>query len=287
MRWVVTAMLFCLCGLLAETAPAPQEKEDPTRLIWNMHFQAARAKKPPKSTPALGRELIGVTIWRLNPSPTSGNPDAPRVPVQEASGAKKPYLPERVKAETSFKEGELVRLGIELPRGGKSYLYVIDHEEYADGTTSEPYLILPGATMPTGGNVMTPGEIAYVPAQGDPIPYFTLRPSRKDQVSEKLTIIVSPKPLRFSISEETQPSGAKMFRLETRELARLEREWGGPTEHREEKGGEGKAWTTAEKEAGEGRKLTQEGPLPQTIYRRVKPKPGAPVLITVPLRIAR
>jgi hypothetical protein len=67
----------------------------------------------------------------------------------------------------------------------------------------------------------------------------------------------------------------------------LERERSGPTEHREEKGGEGKVWTAAEKEAGEGKRvLTQEDPLPQTIYH-VRVKPGAPVVVHVPLRIVQ
>jgi hypothetical protein len=52
-------------------------------------------------------------------------------------------------------------------------------------------------------------------------------------------------------------------------------------------GGAGKTYTKTEKEAGaEGRLLTQEDELPQTLYR-ITPKPGAPVLISVPLRVGK
>jgi len=133
--------------------------------------------------------------------------------------------------------------------------------------------------------ITAPGErdrrkIIYVPAQGDPIPYFTLQRSRKDQISESLTIIVSPEPL---------PLGAGLRQLDSAEAAQLtqwEKQWGGPTERREARGGAGTGWTAAEKEAGEGKRLLVQGdPLPQTIYR-VAIKPGGPVLVTVPLRIA-
>jgi hypothetical protein len=53
-------------------------------------------------------------------------------------------------------------------------------------------------------------------------------------------------------------------------------------------GGAGQAWTTTEKAAAADaatRVLDQEDPSPQTIYR-VTAKPGAPVMIMVPLRYA-
>ena len=51
-------------------------------------------------------------------------------------------------------------------------------------------------------------------------------------------------------------------------------------------GGPGTAYTAAEKAAGAApnQQLTQDDPLPQTIYK-VDAKHGAPILVTIPLRI--
>ena len=52
-------------------------------------------------------------------------------------------------------------------------------------------------------------------------------------------------------------------------------------------GGAGRTYTRAEKEAGaEGRLLTQDDELPQTLFRVVA-KPGSPLLVAVPLQIAK
>jgi hypothetical protein len=125
--------------------------------------------------------------------------------------------------------------------------------------------------------VITAGRSAFVPAQGDPIPYFTLERSGRNHVGERLTIIISPEPLPVNVEQPT---------LDPALVARWERQWGGPTEWRESRGDVGKQWTEAEQEADKGaRKLVQSDPLPQTIYR-IRAKPGGRVLVTIPLRIA-
>jgi len=207
-------------------------------------------------------ELIGVTIWRLR------------------DGQEEP-MAERAATDTLFNEGERLRLSIEAPREGDNYLYVIDREVYADGTTSDPYLIFPSRSTPKGGNVATAGELVFVPAQGDEFPYFTLERARKDQLREELTIIISPKPLKVPIGALTDP-----VRLKREQVAQWERQWGGRVEQWEERSGAGKQWTAAEKDAYKGeRRLVQGDPLPQTIYL-IKGKPGAPMILRVPLRVA-
>ncbi|MGH9841613.1 MAG: hypothetical protein ACREEM_22915 [Blastocatellia bacterium] len=292
-------ILLCLCGLPAFAAPSPQEEKDSERRLWNQQFQEARKKtivkartkaaapqpaakqetKPAAtntSAPpaqAVNDELLGVTLWRLRKTAGREDQDKPRLMVQ-----KDEYVPERVNAATPLNEGQLARLSIEAPRETDGYLYVIDRELYADGTTSEPYLIFPSQSTPPGGNVMKGGKVVYVPAQGDPLPYFTLRRSRQDQVGEELIIIVSPEPL---------PAGVGLRELDRKLVAQWEKQWGAPTERREAQVGADKDWTKAEQEAGENeRLLTQGDPLPQTIYR-VKTKPGNPLLLVMPLRIAR
>jgi hypothetical protein len=227
--------------------------------------------------PSTDEELIGVTIWRLRPGTASDNPNRPRLLVQKSGGPAEYFLPERVEADTRFREGELVRLCIEVPRAADSYLYVIDREGYADATVGDPHLIFPAQSTPPGGNVVKAGKLVYVPAQGDPIPYFTLTRSRKNQVSERLTIIVSPEPLSLGVGPRI---------LDPAQVAQFEKQWGGPTERREAKGDTGKGWTAEEKEADEGkRQLVPADPLPQTIYR-VAVKPDRFVLVNLPLQVA-
>src|SRR5215813_8574877 len=308
-RLVATVVLLGVCSLLALAIPSQQdEEEDGTRRIWNKRFQEARARaarrtgkltNAPTSSQATSRdvgvsdvtaptaspagavdgELIGVTVWRLRNATASDDQNRPRLLAQK-DGLQ--LIAARVAADTPFSEGQMVRLGIEATSERDSYLYVIDREVYADGASSDPYLIFPSQTTPPGGNVVTDGKIVYVPAQADPIPYFTMSPTRKDQVSEALTIIVSPMPLELTPGAPGDPT-----RLDSSQVAQWEKQWGGRTEQRESRGGVGKQWTVAEKEAGEGeRRLTQSDPLPQTIYR-VEVKPGAPALVHVPLRITK
>jgi hypothetical protein len=265
-RWrMAIAALLGLCSLWAVAISLPQsESEDSTRRIWKKRFREARAHTPasrPQSTAANG-ELIGVTIWRLR--------DEQNKPMAE-----------RATAGTLFNEGERVRLSIEVPREGDNYLYVIDREVYADGTTSDPYLIFPSQSTPKWGNVATGGKLIFVPAQGDEFPYFTLERARKDQLREELTIIVSPKPLKVPIGSPTNP-----VKLEREQVVQWEKQWGGRVEQWEELSGVGKQLTAAENDADKGeRRLVQGDPLPQTMYL-IKVKSGAPVVLRVPLRVA-
>jgi hypothetical protein len=259
-------ILLGFCSLWVIAIPSIQdEEEDNTRRIWNKRFRDARASvrtKQPGGT-AVEEELIGLTIWRLRET-NQHNPIA-----------------ERAMIDTLFNEGEQVRFSIEVPQEGDGYLYVIDREVYADGTTSDPYLIFPSQTTPPRGNIVTAGKPVYVPAQGDPNPYFTLEVSRRDHVREKLTFIISPKPLKLILETSGNPA-----QLDRAQVAQWEKQWGGHVERREERNGAGKQWTVAEKEAGNGqRRLVQGDPLPQTIFL-VKAKPGVPIILHAPLQIA-
>jgi len=259
------ASLLGLCSLWAAAYSFPKnEPEDSTRRIWKKRFQNARARtslRRPRGTATNG-DLIGVTIWRLRED-------------------QKKLTAERATTDTLFNDGERVRLSVEVPRECDNYLYVIDREVYADGTTSDPYLIFPSHSTPKWGNVVTAGKMVFVPARGDKFPYFTLERARKDQLREELTIIVSPKPLKMPIEEQTDP-----VRLERSQVAQWERLWDSRVEQWEKRDGVGKQWTAAEKESDKGeRRLVQGDALPQTFYL-MKVKPGAPMVLRVPLRVA-
>lgn len=216
---------------------------------------------------------MGITIWRLRPSRSTDG--GPRILVQEGPESVS-WTPERVAAGTRLRMGDRVRLTIESPRSG--YLYVIDREQYATGEMGEPYLIFPTTRINNGDNKVSAGKIIDLPAQEDRPNYFTLRQSRKDQIGEMLTVMVADKPL-----SEIQV-GENALELSKDEVAQWEKEWGRQSERFELSGGVGRTWTKAEQEAGlDGtRRLTQDDPGPQTIYRIVGG--DGPVLANVELK---
>jgi hypothetical protein len=219
--------------------------------------------------------VLGVTFWRLRPS-TPG--DEARIFVHDpAQPGVKAWTPERIEAETPLAAGDRVRISIESPTAG--YLYVVNHERYADGTTGTPELIFPTTRTRGGENRVEAGRVVEIPAQEDNPPYFTMRPSRPDQVAEELVVIVTEQRLELNIGREP-------LRLDREQLRVWIERWRVPVERLEQVGGRGRAWTRAEQEAGgELRKLTQDEPSPQTVYH-ANTRMGEPLLVTMALRYA-
>lgn len=280
------------------------QDDDTTRKLWDTGFMKKRpapttAKKPaatqPKYkrvTPPLpasasdlaGDAMIGVTIWRLRPATAT---DEARIIVYKKD-SKQPteWTPERVEADTPLAKGQRVRLSLEVPRTG--FLYVIDREQYADGSLSEPYLVYPTLGSRNGDNAVTAGRVIEIPPQDDDrsYSYFELEPlargNQPEQVSEMLTVIVTPEKL----------SGLKIgnepLQLSKEQVAGWEKKWGAQVERIEMVGGAGKAYTSAEKAAGSNptQRLTADDPPPQTIFH-IAAKPGDPLLVNVPLRIGK
>jgi hypothetical protein len=174
-----------------------------------------------------------------------------------------------------------VRLSIEAARAG--YLYVIDHEQYADGSLGEPVLIFPTMRTNGGNNAVKAGRIIEIPTQDDRPPFFTLKPSRSDQVSEVISVLVSPTPL------DGLEIGANAQKLSVQQVATWEKSWGGTVGRLEMQNGAGRTWTRQEKEAGADatRSLSQEEPAPQTLYYKPEAKSGQPVMVNVTLRYGR
>ena len=219
-------------------------------------------------------EFIGITVWRLRPAASSDNQDS-RLLLQEEDKEKSgniEWLPERVEADTPFAPGDRVRLSIESPRTG--YLYVIDREEYNDGTLSEPYLIYPTLRNRGGNNSVSAGKVIELPENSA----FKLTPMRADYRGERLTLLVTSEPIgEITVAPRYQ-------KLDNSLVEQWEKKWSATAERFEMVGGAGKPYTRTEKEAGAGRLLTQEDDLPQTLFRVVA-SPGAALLISVPLKI--
>jgi hypothetical protein len=223
---------------------------------------------------------VGVTIWRLRPSDASDH-GARKIGLEGSKQVE--FTPERVEVGTPLQVNDRVFLSVESPRAG--YLYVVDREQYADGSMGDAVLIFPTTRTNGGDNRVTPGKLIDIPAQNDDPSYFTLvpSPSRQDQVAEILSIVVTTAPLgNFPISD-------KPLTLGKSQIAKWEKEWCSGVERYELEGGAGQQWSQEEKEASagvNGRYLRQGDPSPQTIYL-VEAKNNVGLLVTIPLRYRR
>ncbi|HUG52037.1 MAG TPA: hypothetical protein VMR21_00480 [Vicinamibacteria bacterium] len=250
--------------------PAPAPRESP----------AAPGPDPGGATgPAerldLADSLIGITVWRLRPA-RAGDRDQGAV-VFAVGG--EDLVAQRVEAGTSLAPGDRVRIGVESARPG--YLYLIDREQFAGGA-GDPFLIFPRVRIRGGDNRVMPGRLVEVPDLADTPPFFTLKPSRPDQVGELVTVIVAPQPI------QGLPAGRAAQRLSPEQVEAWEKAWAAPTRRIELPGGAGTLYTGAEREAGgmASRLLTQEEPVPQSMYR-VESKPGDPMMVQLSLRMSK
>ncbi|HET8647493.1 MAG TPA: hypothetical protein VFO85_18490 [Vicinamibacteria bacterium] len=279
----VAAALGALALAAAVTATSQEGREAGSRQLWDEEFvkarpaapaPAAKAGAPRKTTAAAsaGPSFVGVTLWRLEPAA-----EGTRALTVEGEGRR--WAPMRAEVGTAIPEGQHVRVAVEASRPG--FLYVVDRERYADGTTGDPVLVFPTRRIRGGENAVRPGKVVEIPDHGDQPPYFTLRRSRAGHEEEELLLLVAPEPLaEVTVGQDAQP-------LARAQVEEWERRWGGAHARLESPGGPGRAYTAAEQEAARSqtRLLTRGEPLPQTLYR-VQGRAGSPALVAVRLRIA-
>lgn len=226
--------------------------------------------------PASSKGQLGVTIWHL------------RAPKQVDTGARllltgdeqKEFVAQRATTDSPLQPGTRVRLSIESARNG--YLYVIDRELFADGSTGPANLIFPRRNMRGGDNKVRPGQLIDIPGQSDDPNFFTASPSRRNQVGELLSVLVTAKQLDLEIRDVRSTIPAS-------DLAEWEKKWGGGVQKFEMVGGAGQQWTSVEKEAAaptSGRRLTQDEPPPQTVFR-IPEGTNDGLLVSVTLRYLR
>lgn len=256
--------------------------------VPNPKIKSLSAK--PKGTPeAVETTDIGVTIWRLRPS--IAGESSHKLPVMTATGIEK-WTPERVGTETEFSAGDRVRFAIESTSAG--YLYVFDSETHSAGGDGRPCMIFPA--KPDDDNHVLPGLLVDFPGQDEELPYFKIDPKKQNYTGEKLTVVVSARPLGNlglhdiegcntpyalnAISEGstvevysreevndgvyTETEAASVCGARTRDLVREK---------------------TADKPCGEKtRPLTRDDPVPQSIYRVRSPR-GQPAVATFQLKV--
>jgi len=226
--------------------------------------------------PPPGKEFaqLGVTIWRFRPSTAA---DKTKELVEEVDAPSSQWSLERISEGTLLAPGQKVRLSIEsLSRDG--YLYVINREEYADGSLGDARLIFPTRRTPEGANRVKAGKMIYIPG---PPRYFRIKPSAspKGHVAEVLTLLVSSQPL----VDPGQLSDTAIT-LSREQVESWERQWATQATKFEMEGGAGQTMTETEQKAStDAAALTQDDPVPQTIYR-LAIKPDDAVVIRLPLR---
>lgn len=278
---VYTLPVFALIACVAA-------QESDTRAIVAEEFIQARpavAAKPSGGPPGIARakatnvsstRRLGLTVWRLRPA--SVNEPGARILVHE-NGKEQGWIPERVSSHVPLRQDDRIRLTFESAAEG--YLYVVDREQFANGSFGEPHLIFPTSRTRKGDNHVVPGRLVEIPDQEDRPNYLTLRTSRADQVGEQLSLLVSQQPL------EGVTIGKDAAILSSQQFALWQKSWATTPRLTESVSTLGKAWTKAEQEAGADRTrlLTHDDPGPQTIYTVLAPE-SKPVLVTFRLQIA-
>jgi hypothetical protein len=297
-RQLVLLPIVVLSVLAQDSAKLPQDVT--TRQIWNTEFRQKRpagaGTTPANNIKATYRPIgdpvktavvapdrsgvmLGVTLWRLRPERARETPGARLLVLPKPGATGDSEVPERLDPDTPLNPGDKVRLTVEVPF--KGYLYVIDREQYADGSFSDAFVIYPNRLTHPGDNVVAAGRVVEVPDSRDAPNFFLVQPQGKDKVqtAELISFLVTPELLpNLKIGEDP-------LKLDKSLYAEWEKKWGVKSQALALQGGSGGVWTNQEKDAGQHTvALTQDDPLPQTLYR-VAADPGKSILLEVPLHI--
>lgn len=253
-------------------------KERPARTAPSKaKYRRVKSTESVSATPKDGMVAaqMGLTVWRFRPAAES---DKTKELVEVDDGQE--WVLERIADGTPFSPGQKVRFSIEsLSKMG--HLYVVNREEYADGTFGDPKLIFP-TQKSINNNKVEPGRLIYIPS-GNRSFQIQASESAKIHVAESLTIIVSPKPLIDD--SQLQPQAIKLQREQFNQWLN---QWSAPIVKFEMEGGVGQTLTPMEQAAAKviSPLLSQGDPVPQTIYQMMV-KQEAPLLIDLRLRFAK
>ena len=284
MRVILSFALLVLIAL--SMVVSAQRPEDETRKLWDTAFTGSTKKTTSRrrayrnATPNVPvnnvapETVVGVTLWRLRRA--TRNDSGERIIVHDANAATE-WLPERISSTTRLDQGDRLRISVEAVRAG--YVYIIDREQYADGTLGEPYLIFPTTRTGAGDNEVAIGRLLDIPYQDDSPPFFTMKKSRADHVAEVLSVIVAPSRLEgVTITD-------KALKLTDQQVASWETAWGSSV-GRMEMAMAGQSWTKEEKDA-RTRALTASAPPPQLVFYRPSVKPAEPMFVKLRLAYGR
>jgi hypothetical protein len=184
-------------------APAKGKKSKPPTAARSKQEPPAKAgataesfvyvvdKNFPEGPPSRDYEYVrlGVTIWRLSASQCP-IPDCP-LPKRGASGGKGLLdTATRIDDNVPLGSGERIRLALES-LSHRGYVYIIDREQFSDGTFGDPYLIFPTKKINDGNNWAAPGLQVHLP-RPDGCFCVKARDAKKSLIADVLTVILSP-----------------------------------------------------------------------------------------------
>jgi hypothetical protein len=291
MKKLTTFLLLIALTASASLLATAQKADEATRKLWDTAFIIPATNKPTANrrrpggryrvaTPNVPIDnvapdtVVGVTIWRLRPA--NRNESGERLIVHD-DNATTEWLPERISSTTRLAQGDRLRISVEAVRAG--YLYVIDREQYADGSLGDPYLIFPTTRTSGGNNEVSVGRLLEIPAQDDAPPFFTMRKSRPDHVAEVVSVLVTPEPLQgLQITD-------KALKLSEAQVASWDKTWGSSV-GRLEMSTVGQTWTKEEKES-HTRALTSTAPAPQLLFYRPSLKSTDSIFVKLRLSYRR
>ena len=242
-------------------------KRIPAKKIIN---PTAKDNNPAK--PVFKTEELGVTFWRLRPA-APDDEGAPLFPVLFSDKTEN-WTAGRVASTTQFQKDDRVRFTVESSRSG--FLYIANREFYADGTTGEASIIFPTLRTRGGDNRVKAGSLIDIPSATEQVPYFTIKPRRAGYAGEELIVLILPNELpNFEKGSRAQP-------LKREILEKWFADWETLIDIYDAADGADTAYTEAEAQAANttSRDLTQEEPMPQTIYR-VSLKQTAPLFAAI------
>jgi hypothetical protein len=226
----------------------------------------------PKPPPA-GMEYaqLGITLWRIDSGNSKGIEQVGTEQTQE-----------RLDTNAAYQDGDTIRLNVISPTGG--YLYIVDQEQYSDGSLSPAVLVFPTTTLRKGNNSIAAWESVQIPAYPS---VWRFRPRRlkpgeaqKPQTAEVLTMIVSPRKL----VDDARITGAQL-ELNQGEFENWQAQFKAAVRQFEMKGGAGQTVPARSKGVNqEGTEETTEEELDAQTTYQVTVKPGSPIMVAVPLR---
>ena len=220
---------------------------------------------------------VGVTIWRLRPSLKTDAKDVQeqtRIAVRKKSQSEEKVLmmtPTRAESRTPFADGDLIKFTVEAPF--EAYIYILNREQYADGSMSDPYLVFPAREDVGINDKGFPGRLLFLPSDRADDKFELKRLSdlnpadaaNAQKTAEVFTVIFSRQPIKELSPLEKSDEPRK---VEKQQLERWHGEWGGPVWRFEQQGSAGASITKVEKQAGKqgGEYLDDADPKPQTVY---------------------
>jgi hypothetical protein len=248
-----------------KTDPKREKRKKPTTVTPRRPFTPG--------PPTAGTEFaqVGITVWRVEAEKGKG---------VEQAGSEQTQV--RLDTNAAYANGDQIRLTIISPTGG--YLYVVDQEQYSDGSHGPAYLVFPTLTTRKGNNLIGAWEPVQVPAYPSS---WRFKPRtlaegevRKRQTAEVFTVIISPKPL-IGISRISD----QQLKLDKGEFERWQAQWKTPVRQFDMENMVGQSVKTGSKGVDQvGKEAISEEELDAQTTYQVAIKPGTPIMVTLPLR---